>query len=699
MESRKAQSRVSPSLSVGNDHVCYREPDGEIYCWGDNGNGELGDATSHSSLKPVAVVNMTGTKAVSAGSGISCAILQRGGVVCWGLDIEVPAGASFGPTPMGVYHATQISAGGAWDGSHACALISNHTVECWGNDYYGQLGGGGKRGNSAPVRAEGIRNAVQVSAGARHSCALLSSGRIDCWGYGKTGQLGNGTERTSRLPSRVKHITHALEVSAGGDQTCAVVSGGAVKCWGGNGNGELGIGKKNLLESPVPLKVKLPGKAVSVSAGTRSTCALLDTGAVYCWGANDFDQLGTGETFDELAKSYSPLRVANLDGATAVSVGAMNACALTSGGVECWGDNSLGLVTEDMGGSSPTPVAVQGLANVASVYAGPGLTCAVLSGGRVSCWGINSGGQLGVSPVIKDRSVPLLLPKIEHAVRVAGTTDHACALISDGTVECWGANNAGQLGNGKKTMSLAPVKVKGISNAIEVGAGPNFSCALLSGGAVKCWGYNGDGELGNGASERDHLTPVRVSGVTNAVSLDVGVGSEYSACVVLASGRVECWGNCDPDDPMSCTGSDSPTDVGISSAVEASVESECALISDGTVTCWELDPLAAQDQPTFHEITGLENAVHISGNCALLASGGVDCWEYLGSEDTAVPIPGITSALQVSSSAIQVSSFGSSACALLSDRTVECWGSNSYGQLGNEQSGFSPVPVPITGLP
>ena len=701
-------SRVSPTLSVGSEHACYRASGGKVYCWGTDDVGELGSGMpAVGSAVPVAVLDMSDAKAVSAGSEHSCALLADGRIKCWGDNSLGELGTGNRdegpfPTPVrvaGITTAIQVSAGGAYSTPHTCALLRNQTVVCWGGNHDGQLGDGRRHDSRAPVRVKGIRGAVQVSAGARHSCALLASGRIDCWGYGIAGQLGNGKKRSSRIPVRVQGITHALEVSAGGDQTCALISDGAVECWGGNGNGELGIGTKKPLESSVPLKVELPGKAAAVSAGGEDTCALLKGGTVDCWGSNNSDQLGTGKTFDSLVNSYRPLQVKGLGGATSVSVGDVDVCARASGGVECWGDNSLGQLTDDMNEVNPTPVVVAGVTNAVSISVG---ACAVLSNGRVSCWGNNLGGQLGLSPAIEDRTVPILLPKVRHAVRVSGD----CALISGGTVSCWGVNDAGQLGNGTKTDSLAPVKVKGITNAVEIGVGDQFSCALLSNHTVECWGADYASQLGDG-SLRDHTTPVRVSGVTDAVSLDVGNGREDTACVVLATGKVECWGDDDPTDPMADTGSELPTEVaGINSAVEASVSSECALLSDGTVTCWGVDPLNPDpDQGSIHQITGLENGVQISGSCALLSSGGVDCWggsllgqlgngtvSFEGSEDTAVSATGITNASAISGNAYD-------ACAVLADGTVRCWGENGDGQLGNGQEGFSPVPVAVTGLP
>src|ERR1019366_2964372 len=210
-------------------------------------------------------------------------------------------------------------------------------------------------------------------------------------------------------------------------------------------------------------------------------------------------------------------------------------CALLSGRtVECWGDNQqgeLGNGTTATSGCycSTTPVAVSGLRGATAISVGTNSACALLSGGTVECWGLNSVGQLG-NGTTTISSTPVAVSGLSGATAISVGTNSACALLSGGTVECWGSNNYGQLGNGTTTDSSTPVAVSGLSGAtaISVGGSPS-ACALLSGGTVECWGDNGDDTLGNGTTTNSS-TPGAVSGLSGATTISVG----DSACALLS---------------------------------------------------------------------------------------------------------------------------------------------------------------------
>jgi alpha-tubulin suppressor-like RCC1 family protein len=699
-------------LSAGADHTCHVSAGGTVSCWGDNAYGELGDGTTINRETPVTVPGIAGASAVSAGSHHTCALLAgspgstAGTVSCWGWNSTGQLGNatktdSSTPVPVtGLSDATAVSTGGTFVMAFSCALREDRTVSCWGSNHDGELGNGSTVDSPVPVRVEGLSNVLQISAGLRHACALLTSAAVECWGFGTDGQLGNGEAHDSSVPVRVKGISTAIQVSAGGTHSCALLGSGAIKCWGDNGMYQLGIGKRTPLRSAAPVVVKMPGPAVAVSAGWGSSCALRTTGVTYCWGSNGFGELGAGAAIWESIGSGRPLLVKQLSKVSALSVGGEDACASTvSGAIKCWGANTLGQLGNGTSGRASTPVVANGITNATAVSSEYLSTCAVLTNGRISCWGLNSSGQLGVSSKVKSRPIPALVPGVANAVGVADGGDHACALISGGTVLCWGGNKSGELGNGTKVGGITPVKVKGISNALQIGASQGFSCALLANHAVKCWGTNYASQLGNGTTTSS-TTPTGVSGISDAVELDVGGNT---SCVVNSDGTVECWGGYDPTDPMSDTGTALPTPVqGVTNAVKASITSHCALISDGTVTCWGEDSFHSDG--SIRKITGLANGIDLSASCALISGGGVDCWgssEYgqlgngtvsvLGSSDSAVPVSGISNATAVGAS-------GFDACAVLADGRLECWGSNDWGQLGNGEQGFSAVPVSVIGL-
>ncbi len=235
---------------------------------------------------------------------------------------------------------------------HACALTGG-AVQCWGVNTVGQLGNssadtcwlgnGSYSCSQTPVTASGIIDATAISTGNRHTCALLSGGTLQCWGANESGQLGNGTTTNSAVPVSVPGISNVLAVANGAQHTCAVLSGGAIQCWGDNTAGELGIGITSATTSLVPVTVVGITDATAVTSGLNDSCAVLSSGTVRCWGYNRAGQLGNGFSTLTGTNSSVPVEVHNMINGAAVAAGISHTCALlTSGTVQCWGANESG---------------------------------------------------------------------------------------------------------------------------------------------------------------------------------------------------------------------------------------------------------------------------------------------------------------------------------------------------------------------
>ena len=364
----------------------------------------------------------------------------------------------------------------------------------------------------------------------------------------------------------------ATSVSTNNSSTCATNATGGVDCWGDNSFGRLGNNTTTNSETPVAVvgvsdSGTLSG-VTSVSVGYDSTCATLSTGGVDCWGYNRDGELGNNTTTQE-PTPVAVVDVGNtgafLSGVASVSVGVESACAaLTTGGVDCWGSNidgdlGLGNTTTT---NSETPVAVVGvggtgtLSGVTSVSVGFYSTCATLSTGGVDCWGFNASGQLGNNSATQEPA-PVEVVGVNGTGTLSGVTsvsandNSTCATLTTGGVDCWGSNNSGQLGNNTTTSSETPVEVVGVggtstlSGATSVSVGYDSACAMLSSGGVDCWGLNIEGELGDNNTTSPGLTPVEVVGVNGTDYLSgvtsVSVGYE-ATCAMLSSGGVDCWG-------------------------------------------------------------------------------------------------------------------------------------------------------------
>ena len=393
----------------------------------------------------------------------------------------------------------------------ACGSSGSHAT--------GGHGGAGGAGTGAGGTAAGIPLAgvASISAGRSFACAVLTDGTVRCWGENDAGELGStsdtlglqcGSNACVATAIPVTGLVGATAVSTGNASACALVAAGKVACWGDNTNGQLGTG--TTVSSPTPVGVAgLTVAATAISAGDEFACALLVGGGAACWGGNVYGNLGTGNITSAPAP-IAPMGLANI---TAISASNGRTCALLGGTVNCWGDNRLGELGVGTTNDSYLPVAVPGLAAVTAISAGGFLTCALLADTTVQCWGDNQFGELGTAA---GATTPVPMP-----VAVAGLTNvtaisagreggyFACALLADTTVVCWGQNNLGQLGNGTTTNSATPVPVVGLTGVVAISTGNDFACGLLAGGTVNCWGRNNEGQLGNGTTV-NATTPVVV---------------------------------------------------------------------------------------------------------------------------------------------------------------------------------------------
>lgn len=321
-------------------------------------------------------------------------------------------------------------------------------------------------------------------------------------------------------------------IGSGYNHSCQLLPAGTARCWGYNANGQLGNG--TTVASTVPVSVTGISSGTEIVTGHFHNCAL-DGGSPKCWGSNLRGQIGNGTNTD------ATTAVAVLGGlsATSLSAGAAHTCAaLTNGTVRCWGYNAQGALGDGTVVDKSSPAsAVSGITTATRVTAGYYHSCALLSDGTVRCWGGNGFGQLGDGTTTNSLT-PVAVSGLSGVVAIGAGTGSTCAVLSDGTGRCWGSNNNGVLGDGSTTNSSVPVTVSGLSQSTGIRMGPTHSCATISDGTARCWGWNVWGELGDGTTT-DSLTPVVVSGVTSAES--IGSGWHHS-CVALPSGAAQCWG-------------------------------------------------------------------------------------------------------------------------------------------------------------
>lgn len=326
-------------LAVGQRHSCVVTATGDVRCWGSNDHGQLGDATTLTRSAPVLVTGLSEVTSVASGAGDhTCALTRGRTVLCWGRNDRGQLGngttaSSSVPVPVtGLRDVTGIAVGRL----HSCAVLADGGVRCWGANDLGELGDGSTTGSTTPVAVVGLPIAMTaVSAYAGSTCAVTERGRIRCWGDNSDGQLGTGTTDPALVASPATSVaSRVTRIAAGDTHACAVALGGGVICWGAGSGGTTSV--------PVP---GLGSGVALVASGYARSCAVR-SGAVLCWDAS---------------RSSSPTELWS-SGAVAVAVGAFHGCALLdSGGVRCWGANQDGQLGDGTTRDSATPVTVAGL--------------------------------------------------------------------------------------------------------------------------------------------------------------------------------------------------------------------------------------------------------------------------------------------------------------------------------------------------
>ena len=643
------------AIAAGEGHACALGTGGGVKCWGANAHGEVGDNSGAQQLTPVDVFGLTsGVAAIAAGGFHTCALTTGGGVKCWGENASGQLGDnSFAQqnVPVDVLGLTSGVLAIAAGSVHTCALTIFGGVKCWGDDVNGQLGDNSNSNSGIPVDVVGLGAGVSaMAAGVVHTCALTTVGGVKCWGANDTGQLGDGTITARPIPGDVSGLAAGAGVTAiaaGTYHGCAVASGG-VKCWGDNLEGQVGDNSTARRLAPVDV-VGLATGVRAVTAGDRHTCALTIGGNVKCWGRNFEGQVGDGTR----ARRLTPAGVFGFSGSgiAKLALGEFHTCALTNaGGVKCWGFNADGELGNNSNAQSLVPVDVTGLTSSVAYLAGSKFhTCAVTTGGAAKCWGQNTSGSLGDGNQGNPQPVPTDVFGLSSGIAsMTAGSNHTCALDTAGSAKCWGGNSLGVLGDGTYNQALIPVIVQQATNTYaSISAGDNVTCAKTPGGVVQCWGANNAGQLGNGTLN----VPVKINVPGNVTGLPAVIsamdaGGDH-ACVLMTNGGLRCWGANAAGQLGNgmLTPSATPADVlgspSLYTAVSAGTVHTCAITAAGSVKCWgdnffgQLGDGSGTGRSTPVNVVGLTSTVTdieagVGHTCAITTVGGVACWGHNG---------------------------------------------------------------------
>jgi len=329
-------------LALGGLHTCARKHDGTLWCWGDNGSGQLGDGTMVGKSSPGQVTSLgAAVVEVALGSSHTCARKQDGTLWCWGSNGSGELGDGTKMSKSSPVQVTSLGSsvvGVAMGYEYTCARKQDGTLWCWGNNLAGKLGDGTEVNKSAPVQVAGLGAAVaEVALGYHHTCARKQDGTLWCWGRNLFGQVGDGTTTDKHNPVQVPLLASVVEVSLGYGHTCARKQNGSLWCWGLNQDGQLGIGSG--LQKDSPVQVAALGTAViEVVLGGWRTCTRKQDGTLWCWGQG-------GVLGDGTPTGYSTPTQASTFGTDVVEValGDGHMCVRKQDGTPwCWGENYNG---------------------------------------------------------------------------------------------------------------------------------------------------------------------------------------------------------------------------------------------------------------------------------------------------------------------------------------------------------------------
>jgi alpha-tubulin suppressor-like RCC1 family protein len=718
------------TITMGGHHSCGLTERGSAYCWGWNGQGQLGVGDEHRIDRhyPTAVAGELTFAQISAGAAHTCGVTTSGDAYCWGWNASGQLGdgtmtRQLVPQPVaGGLSFTQISASvveaGAprafKGGRHTCALSTTGAVYCWGSNYFGQLGDGTQGDHHTPMAIASDLAFEQISAGARHTCGVSTSGAAYCWGNHYDGEVGDGTDTYDAdlmneslprpTPTAVVGGHTFAQISAGGQHTCGLTTAGAAHCWGNGLSGQLGDG---IQHAPAKSPSAVVGDRTysQISAGGHHTCAQTPSGEAWCWGSNYDGQLGDGYY---QTQSASPRAVVGGHTFTQISTGNRHSCGMTpSGEAYCWGYNYNGQVglfpyRDLVPHAVPAPAQVKApqLA-LAQISTGGHHTCALASWGEAFCWGWNLYGQLGDGTTGR-RSTPGAVGGLEFAQISAGMA-HTCGLTSAGAAYCWGNNERGQLGDGTTGARPSPVRVQGEYVFTRISSGHWHTCALTASGQAYCWGADGVIE---------YHTPGLVLGGTTFTQLSAG--DRYTCA--LGEETAYCWGSNPAGQLGNGTTLTHPDPTPVSgeltfTEVSAGASHACGRTTSEEAYCWgwnyhgQLGDGTTIDRhvPTLAENPPYSISTGSDHSCGLISNSSTGpehnaayCW---GRNDFGQLGDGTTTQRLTPTAAIgglsfaQISAGGGHTCGLDAAGAAYCWGTNSSGQLGDGTTTIRTAPT------
>ena len=761
------------AVPENGDHILTLAADGSVWIWS-GGHGSAGEHPVRGAWTEVkGLGNVT---AIAAGTLHSAALKPDGTVWTWGANQQGQLGegtlaerAAPGVVP-GLTNVTMISAGWAF----TLAVRADGTVWTWGSNWNGIAPGEGRRILAEPVQVQGLSGIEAVAVYRNRGYAKDNQGRFWVWGSSDRRENGAITELSgtdvAQLAARVTRQlgdnaqTPSLQsewqaslVRVTGS-TIQVIQKDAENHFAFNGTvtdvdwgwavamittppaaesastnsighpltGAAGNAKDNASQVAAARIIRpltIAGTAVGKLVASQTHALVANANGTACgMGRNEYGELGDGTTVDRWTPAQMTTET-GLTGISKVATGWLHSVALKSDGtIWAWGYNGYGALGDGTTTDKVTPFPGGGsLTGLVDVAAGQYHSAALRNDGTVWAWGYNAYGQLG-DGTTTGKTTPVQVILLSGVIEIAAGENHTMALKSDGTVWAWGYNGYGQLGNGTTTSASSPVQVSGLTGVTRIAAGTYFSMALKSDGTVWTWGYNGYGNLGDGGTTSSSSI-VTVSGLTNAIDIAAG---DYHALAVKSDGSVWAWGynaygqlgNGTTVNQSTAVQVSQPTGFANLTGVAAGSYFSIALKNDGTLWTWGHNDYGQLGIGTTNDnsipaqssaCTGLPTSTTTASpwsarlsagqthTVAIKPDGSVWGWglnEY-GELGDGTTITHFTPVASVITGATQISTGWYHTLALKTDRSVWAWGYNGYGNLGDGTTSDRVTPVPV----
>ena len=720
------ESRASlVALDAGEDHACTIDRAEHLMCWGRGDNGRLGSGNTGHKTAPylsTSYYSQHPWTQLALGDRHSCGLDQHGHLYCWGASNLYQNGYDTSDRYDPYQHSWQaseiygdsmvsLSAGG----DSTCAIREDFTLWCWGMNNAGQLGHGTYSQGTLPDRVElpSGSTPLSVSVGGEHACALDNLGAVYCWGANNHGQLGLGNNTQTNLPIQVTlpASTQAVAISSGDAHTCAILDDASISCWGYNNNGQVGDGTTDSRQSPTSVILSGQNDPVMINAGFSSTCALFDDGGIQCWGGNNHGQLGIGSNID----SASPQIVSSMNAFEAfdLSVGKEFACAaFHDGSVRCWGHNNYGQLGVGSTVSKNDPTLVSGYAlgsDEFTFFSGMDHALPFHAAG----WGFEAEVVSVLPPHFEWDNTSMTLNIGEHAQPGNITVDVAFSIPS-GTISVQAGIELLEIIDpwsdriNAHTLGFGIIDDVDSNIPVEIESGDQATCVMYRGTKTQCIGNSQYGVLGSGStSSLSSMANINAfSEPLRSISMN-----DNHACGIDVEFQLWCWGlnsygqlgmgdTTQRTTPGGLSTDASGQPLGFAFVVETGFGGHTCGIIDRTTHCWgENDQGQLGDDSTTNrnrpvpvvstdgtEFTDL--ALGYKHACGVAVNGSVYCWGYnndgqLGDNSTTSSNVPVHVDVPSSAPVVAIDAGYRHTCALTGMNQVYCWGYNSQGSLGD----------------